>query len=453
MKFKEALRYLYSFVSYEQKTHWTYSDKTLNLDQFREFLEQLNNPQLGFKAIHVAGSDGKGSVCAMVASVLRSLGFRVGVFSSPHLHNIRERITINNDWISETDFSRWTEFLQDAAEKRSAIPQGYVTFFELITAMAFLHFRQEKVDFAVVETGLGGRLDTTNVMQPQISVITHISLEHTEQLGDTLEAIADEKLGITRPEIPAVIGHQDRKILPHFHCRLKNQQAPTLFTDSQYRVLSHSCGVKYRTLEIERISPDHLVRSIRIPLFGHYQMDNAVTALATIDMLSEQRVISPPSHKQLDEGFKNVSWPGRFEIIRRDNQPLTILDVAHTTKGAASLRTSLDEQFPRFKRTYVIGFLQDKKIREIVQTLIRPGDRFIITQAPTPRGASVEMIREAIQGLDLSGVEIVYLQSPSDALRQAQSDVSPNHLICVTGSLYLVGNLRESLLPQTNSEK
>lgn len=447
MKFKEALHYLYSFISYERESHWTYSNKTLNLDRFREFLQVLGNPQFGFKSIHTAGSDGKGSVCAMIASVLRGMGYRVGVFSSPHLHNIRERIAIDGDWISENDFVRWTQYLQSAAERHSPLPQGYVTFFELITAMAFLHFLQEKVDFAVIETGLGGRLDTTNVMRPEVTVITHISLEHTEQLGDTLEAIADEKLGITRPDIPAVIGHQDQKLLPHFYHSLKNQRIPPIFTDNQYRVLSHSCGRKYRMVEIEQIGVDRRVRSIRIPLFGHYQMDNAVTALAAIDSLSGSGAIALPSQRQLDRGFKNVTWPGRFEIIRRDNKAVVILDVAHTVKGAISLRLTLDEQFPRLKRLFVMGFLQDKKIREMIQPLARPGDRFIFTLAPTPRGASLETIREAMAGLDTSTIVTDFIESPHSALAKAERISSANHLICITGSLYLVGILRSLLLP------
>ncbi len=446
MTYSEAIRYLYSFISYERKAHWTYSDKTLNLDRFRQFLSLLGNPQDGFRSIHVAGSDGKGSVCAMLASVLRTMGYRVGVFSSPHLHNIRERIAIDGEWISKAVFTRWTDFLRRAAEKDRPLPSGYVTFFEMITAMAFLHFQKERVDFAVIETGLGGRLDTTNVMHPCASVITHISLEHTEQLGDTLEAIADEKLGIIRPDVPVIVGHQIHSLLPHFRLRLKNHPAPVIETDRSYRIRSHSCGRHYRTIELERLGKEGNVRSIRIPLFGHYQMDNTVTAVATLDTLTQSGVLPPLSIRCLDRGLRYTQWPGRFEIVRRDKKSLAILDVAHTARGAESLRLSLDEQFPKHPRIFVAGFLQDKKIRDMVQVLIRPSDTFIVTEAPTPRAASVETIREKIEGIPELGPQCLYIQNPKQAWKKAEQLATRKHLICVTGSLYLVGSIRQTIL-------
>ncbi|MBN2327396.1 MAG: bifunctional folylpolyglutamate synthase/dihydrofolate synthase [Candidatus Omnitrophica bacterium] len=446
MTYKQALRYLYSFVSYERKTNWTYSNKTLNLDRFRLFLEKLGNPQFGFPSIHAAGSDGKGSVCAMTASVLRSMGFKVGVFSSPHLHDIRERIIINGEWISKQAFSRLTRRLQEIGEQEAPLPQGYVTFFELLTAMAFLYFQEEQVDFAVVETGMGGRLDSTNVMRPKLSVITHISLEHTEQLGNTLEAIADEKLGITQPDIPVIIGRQEKNLTAHFHRRLKNHRAPVVFVDEQYRISASRCGRKYRQLDIERTSEPLRQRRIHIPLFGHYQMENAATVLAAIDALHENGVIPPPSPTALDRGFRRVIWPGRFEVFRRKDRSILVLDAAHTAKGAASLRLSLDEQFPRKKRVFLLGFLQGKKISDMIRSLARSGDAMIFTQAPTPRGSSLDMIRECLSGIDTTNMETYFIQTPARALAQAEKIAAPKDVLCATGSLYLVGEIRRRIL-------
>lgn len=446
LTYPESLAYLYSFVSYERKATWHYSNKTLNLERFRGFLALLGDPQHAVPALHVAGSDGKGSVCAMLFSVLRAMGYKVGLYTSPHLQNIRERIRIDGDWISEADFAHWTTFLQETTNRYTPPPEGYATFFELMTAMAFLHFQHAKADFAVIETGLGGRLDATNVMHPRVTVITHISLEHTEQLGNTLESIADEKLGITRPDVPAVIGSQDADLYGHFEKRLQDHFAPVLYAGRQYRVCSEKRGIHYRTLEVE--SPTGRRRNLQIPLFGLYQIENTLTALAALDTLVEQRVIPPIPIPVLRKGLRNASWPGRFEIIRRPRQPRLVLDVAHTTNGAASLRRSLDEFFPTRPRIFVLGFLQDKRIGEMVQHLVRPQDRLIITQAPSPRAASLGQILHELE--TLPGIAAACLQQPDprQALDLANRLGSPNDVICVAGSLYLVGEIRTYVMSE-----
>lgn len=443
LTYSEALTYLYSFVSYERKASWHYSHKTLNLERFRGFLARLGDPQYAVPAIHVAGSDGKGSVCAMLASVLRAMGCKVGLYTSPHLHNIRERIQINGEWISESDFARWTAFLQETTRRYSPPPEGYSTFFELMTARAFLHFQHERADYAVIETGLGGRLDATNVMHPLVTVITHISLEHTALLGDTLEAIADEKLGITRPDVPVIIGPQDDCLYDHFQNRLRNQAAPVIFTGRQYQLRSVKRGARYRALQVE--SPSGRIRKIQIPLFGHYQIENTLTTLAALDILAHCQAIPSLPLPLLQKGLREVVWPGRFEIIRRPGKPRLVLDVAHTANGAASLRRSLDEFFPTRKRIFVLGFLQDKRIGEMLRLLVRPQDRLILTQAPTPRGASLDQILQELKPLPEIAANSLLTADPRDALDQAERIASPRDLICVAGSLYLVGEIRTGL--------
>lgn len=444
MTYRQALRYLYSFVSYEKKTGWSYNDKTLNLERFREFLNRLHNPQFDFQAIHVAGSDGKGSVCAMMSSVLQAMGYKVGVFSSPHLQQVRERIAIDNEWIPARRFAAYTELMKQTALEVPLNAQRYTTFFELITAMAFLYFRDERVDFAVIETGLGGRLDATNVLRPVATIITHISLEHTDLLGSTLVEIANEKLGIVKPGVPAIIGHQDEDLLPHFHLKLRHHQAPVVYVDESYRIRRQSLSHSYRSLEIESPRKTH---RFKIPLLGHYQTQNAMTSLTALETLVEQRIIPPPRSSQWKQGFKSVVWPGRFEMMRIPRHPPIVLDVAHTAKGAASLRVSLDEIFPNKARVLVLGFLQGKKIREMVSHLARPSDLVIFTKAPTPRGASLSSIKTEIEGLDNLG-DIRFEPSPKKAFETAKFLAQSNRLICVAGSLYLVGRIR-SLLQKT----
>lgn len=436
--YQESLDFLYSLISYEKDQNWTYDNKTLNLERFKKFLKQLRNPESGIRPIHVAGSDGKGSTCAMISGVLQSMGYRVGLFTSPHMHTIRERIQINRDWIAKDAFARWTEYLRKQIEDGPQLKVGFATFFELLTAMAFLYFRDEKVDFSVIETGLGGRLDATNVMQPRVAVITHISLEHTDKLGNTLEEIAEEKLGIRRENAPLIVGHQDACLLPYFRERLKNHPSPVVFTDDRYRLLEARIEDNGRIIRYE--NPGGEARVIHIPLLGRCQAENALTAVAALDALAGQGDIPEPGAEELDRGMRNTSWPGRFEVIRREGSPLVVLDVAHTAKGALALRQSLDEAYPDRGRTFVLGFLRDKRVREMIEALARPGDRMIFTRAPTPRGLTLEEIRMVAASLPVSNAEFV--ENPGMAFGMAMNETAPGDAVIVAGSLYLVGELR-----------
>ncbi|MBI1390202.1 MAG: bifunctional folylpolyglutamate synthase/dihydrofolate synthase [bacterium] len=438
--FREALDYLYSFVSYEQKANWHYSDKTLNLDRFKQFLERLGDPQFKLKILHVAGSDGKGSTCAMLASLLRARGFRVGLYSSPHLRSIRERIQIDGRWIPPRDFVRWMNALKEASEAHPRPAHGYATFFELLTAMAFLHFLEKKVDYAVIETGLGGRLDATNVAEPLVSVITHISMEHANLLGDTLEKIADEKLGIIRSGAPVVIGHQDASVLRHMRKRLAAHQPEAAFTDKSYHIESDSAGRRYRRLQVSR-SGWPGVREIEFPLLGRYQTQNALTALAALDALTASGGAPPFSAAQLKAGFRGARWPGRFEIIRIPGEAPLVMDVAHTRKGAMALRESLDELFPSRKRVFVLGVLKDKDAAGMLTNLIRPEDAVILTKAPTPRGRDPHELEAIVRNASIEPSAIQIEPRPPRALRLAREIARRGDLVVIAGSLYLVGAL------------
>ena len=443
--FQNALNFLYSFVSYEQKIHWDYNNKTLNLDRFRLFLAHIGNPQDQLKVIHVAGSDGKGSVCAIVSTVLREMGYKTGLYISPHLEDIRERIQINGEWISEVAFCHWAAYLQDKLALHPPVQTGYATFFELMTAMAFLHFQNEKVDFAVIETGLGGRLDATNVMTPLVTVITHISKEHTAQLGDTLEQIADEKLGITRPSVPVVIGHQDDDLLPHFHCRLKDHTIPPVFVDERYEWNTISLDSHIRIMEIGRVQHPEK-RKFAFPLLGQYQLQNAAAAIATLDLLHRENHVPLISEPLLQSAMPAVCWPGRFECIQLPDAPLIIFDVAHTVKGAASMRLSLDELFPDRRFWFVMGFLAGKKVKEIVSTVIHPGDILVLTKAPSPRGMAIDEIEIEIAGT-ISNCQIrERMDDPYQAFMFAVRHAQINDIVVVSGSLYVVGDIRKNLM-------
>lgn len=447
---RDALDYLYSFVSYERKAQWNYSDKTLNLKRFQTLLTELGGPQNQLRIIHVAGSDGKGSTCAFLASLLQAKGYRVGLYTSPHLHHIRERIQIDGRCISAPAFVRWTQALKQTVERRNHPHRGYATFFELLTAMAFLYFKERGVDYAVIETGLGGRLDATNVANPLVSIITHISMEHSHLLGDTLEKIADEKLGIVRPDAPVAIGSQDASLLPHFEKRLLDRNAASVFVDRDYEIISQQTDRKGRKFIVES-KRSRQQWTLRIPLLGRYQGRNAVTALAALQAMQAAGTLPAFTLRQLQQGFAATQWPGRFEVIRRARRAPVVLDVAHTVKGAAALRESLDESFPKQRRVFVCGFLQDKDAAGMVKELCRPDDVLVLTQAPTPRGMSIRQIEDL---LTHNGVqpprEIERRKPPRSALRRALQLAAPRDVIVVAGSLYLIGALRNTCLKDSH---
>ncbi|MGI6458213.1 MAG: bifunctional folylpolyglutamate synthase/dihydrofolate synthase [bacterium] len=444
--FHQALDYLYSFISFEHKTSWQYNARTLNLESFRGLLKELGSPQFSFKSIHVAGSDGKGSVCAMIESVLQVMGYQVGMYISPHLEDIRERITINQQWIPEADFIRLAEHLRQVHEKFPLNSFGYATFFELITAMGFLHFQQRGVDFAVIETGLGGRLDATNVMDPVVTVITHISLEHTERLGNTLEQIADEKLGIIRPGTPVIIAPQEPDARRHIKLRLQKHPAKVVFVDEEYFLKSASQKDNFQTLTYLRNSVPNQPHTVNLSLLGSYQHQNALTAIAALDTLHEAGYLENYGMAQLCRGLQQTSWAGRFEFIQKRDGRKIILDVTHTAQGAIALRKALDETFPDLNRIFITGFLKEKKIKDILLALIRSEDKLILTQAPSPRGCSIEDILFEIHDTPLRSRIIDQFVNPHQAFKAALSHAQPEDLIIITGSLYLAGELRKDII-------
>lgn len=413
----------------------------MNLVRFKDFLSQLGNPQQGLQIIHVAGSDGKGSTCAMLTAVLQQLGYKVGLYTSPHLHSVRERIQINREWINKDAFVHWTNHLRNTMDEFSPGQSGFTTFFELITAMGFLYFQQEKVDFAVIETGLGGRLDATNVAEPKLCVITHISMEHADKLGETIEKIADEKLGILRKQSPVVIGHQDSSLLPHFHARLTDHPSKTVFVDEQYEVLSNWIENNKRYIQCQY---DKEKVKLISPLLGHYQTQNVITAHAAMCVLADQNQIQHYSDDAFNQGLQHTKWDGRFEVIPYGNTKV-VLDIAHTVKGVASLKRSLEEVFPHAKRHYVMGFLRDKNVSGMIDALCDENDRFIFTAPPTPRALPLGELQKRISGMNLLS-PVQFEEDALTAFDLALQHSNKDDVVIVAGSLYLVSAVREKLI-------
>lgn len=441
--YQDCVEYLYSLISYETKPNWSYDNKSMNLYRFKEFLSRFGNPQKKLKIIHVAGSDGKGSTCAVISAVLQHMGYRVGLYTSPHLHSVRERIQINREWITKDAFVQWTNHLRSVLDTHAPGQSGFTTFFELITAMGFLYFQDEEVDFAVIETGLGGRLDATNVADPTLCIITHISMEHADKLGDTIEKIADEKLGIIRIDSPVVIGHQDKELLSHFYLRLEDHSASTVLVDEHYELISSSIVDNQRQIYC---TYDDSSIQLTSPLLGSYQIQNVMTAHAALNMLSAKGLIQKFNHVVFNNGLQQTIWDGRFEVIHQGKVNI-ILDIAHTVKGAASLKSSLEGVFPGSKRIYVLGFLHDKNVQGIVETLYNENDHIIFTEPPTPRALPIDEVKKEIQSFQHSPS----IQIEKDALKAfelAMQTADVGDVVVVAGSLYLVSAVRDKLVPQ-----
>ncbi|MFH1737931.1 MAG: folylpolyglutamate synthase/dihydrofolate synthase family protein [bacterium] len=447
MRYDEALSFLYSFVSYEQSGDWKYSSETFDLSGYRQLLSALGNPQWSYRTVHIAGSDGKGSVAAMLATVLREAGLRVGLYTSPHLHDLRERITIDGIWIPKRSLAAIVTTLREHLGVYGRTRRGFATFFDLLTAAAFVHFARSKVDIAIIETGLGGRLDATNVLKPEATIITHLSLEHTDKLGNTLEKIAAEKLAIAHPGTPCLVAPQRHKILPFIRTWLRERNVPATFVQKKYVVES---GSPQRNRRSVVVSGAGRRRQITLNLLGSCQPENAATVCATVDALRERWHDNPRiGEESIGKGLRSTEWPGRLEILhgRKTGWPVTVvLDVAHTERGAASLRRSLAEVFGERPRVMVLGFLQGKNVLGIVRHLIRRGDTLVCTHAPSPRGIPVAELRGMLECRTQKDTTVEWCDNPSDALALARESAGRDKLVVVAGSLYLVGHCREILL-------
>jgi dihydrofolate synthase/folylpolyglutamate synthase len=349
--------------------------------------------------------------------------------------------------IPKRSLSAILALVRDHLDVYGSSRRGYATFFDLLTATAFMHFRRSKVDVAVIETGLGGRLDATNVLRPEVTIITRLSLEHTDKLGDTLEEIAAEKLAICHPGVPCVAAPQTRQILPFMHRWLKERNVPAKFVQSEYVIEAAPPQEDHRSLFV---SSTDRQRRLCLRLLGAYQAENAATVCAVVDVLRDRwRGRVPIAEKALRKGLRNTIWPGRFEILREKETgwPTTVvLDVAHTERGAASLRQSLLQVFGRRARVVLLGFLRGKNILGIVGHLVRRGDTLIYTTAPSPRAIPVaelhEMLRRGLHGHKW----VQWRDRPEDALALAREVAGTEKLVVVAGSLYLVGRCREILL-------
>ena len=397
------------------------------LDVITALLEKLGNPQIGLKIIHVAGTNGKGSVCAMIESVLRASGFKTGLYTSPHLIRFNERFRVSGKEIPDADLDVLIDAVMTTDKKTRLRP---ATFFELSTAIAFEHFKRSGVDYAVIETGMGGRWDATNVVQPVISVITRIALDHADYLGDDLEKIAWEKAGIIKEGAPVVCGPMPVEAEAVIYKEAAEKKVPILGSEE---------AAFFQTLESRRT--DQLVdieasgtgyRNVRLPLGGSYQLENCGIAVAALEDLSDIEGI----RLQMKRGIEQVKWPGRFQMLSM--KPPILFDCAHNPNGAAALFRALEDVFPRIGKTYGFGFMRDKDVAGILAAL-KPGmEKAFALTLPGERAMRAEEIAELGKSV---GVDIEPIENPQIAIDWVNA--GKKRLLCFTGSLYLAGEIKK----------
>jgi dihydrofolate synthase/folylpolyglutamate synthase len=399
----------------------------LGLSTIRNMLKGLGHPQNQYSAVHVAGTNGKGSVAAALSSILHKAGFRVGLFTSPHLVRFNERICINNSPITDGQVVSAYRAVKEAYKgKRQP------TFFEYSTAMAFHEFSRQKVDWAIIETGMGGRLDATNVIKPKLTVITNISMEHRMHLGSTLADIAGEKAGIIKRNVPVITGTEQKRAKSVIEAVALEKSAPIYRYGDSFRV-RRTPGDTFSYFGLE-----HVWKGLTSGLPGSHQIRNAALVLAACECLMQKKVSL--TLEQVKSGLLDTKWPGRLEIVRQ--KPLVILDGAHNFMAARALKKYLTQSLKDRKITMVIGILDDKPYQAMLKILLPGCHRVIVTKAGIDRALPVETLYEVAKQ-HVPNIKII--PRVADALNYAIKTTPKKHAVCVAGSLYVVGEAKEAI--------
>jgi len=418
MSYPEALEFLFNLQSHGIRP---------GLERMNTMTMRLESPQDAFSSVLVAGTNGKGSTSAMVAQGLVEGGFRVGLYTSPHLIDFRERIRIGDTPITERELVDLTDEIREAIAPLG--PSFRVTFFEFTTAVAFLFFARRQVDLVVAEVGLGGRFDATNVLRPRVSVITPIDFDHEGYLGDTIESISWEKAGIIKTKVPVVVGRQRPDALRVIEEEAAQKGSTPAVLGSDFEAIGENpAGFLYQGSELLPLS---------CPLLGRHQVDNAALAAAALFSLQGTGLALPSA--AIARGLQNVRWPGRLEVVREE--PLVLLDGAHNPAGARALAVVLGDIKRRRggRLSLVMGIMRDKKIPAIFQALLPIADELTLTRPDLARAASLSELSEGVSRFP--GPMFLQERIP-EALEGALSRLYAPDILCVCGSLYTVGEAK-----------
>jgi len=441
MTYQEAITYLYSLTDYEKTRVERYTPETFDLARVKRLLAAMDNPHRRFPALHVAGTKGKGSTAAMVESCLRAAGYRTGFYTSPHLHTFRERIQVGGYKITREEVVALVEELRPLIER---IPG--VTTFEAITAIGFLCFARAGIDVGVVEVGLGGRLDATNVIMPEVSVITSLSLDHTYLLGDTLAQIAYEKAGIIKSGVPVVSAPQPAEAMSVLEKVSRERGSTLIEVGRDWDYDPGPADLSGQSFTVRRVTEGDtaLAGEYWIPLLGRHQLENGTAAIASLEAMRERGYRIPA--QAVREGMRSVKWPGRLEILSRE--PLVVVDCAHNPYSTQTLRRALEEWFPGRRWVLIFGASTDKDIPGMLRELLPVSEYVIVTRSEHPRAAAPIELADAVASAG-GGAEVSI--SVSKALRRALAVTEPDTGLLVTGSIFVVADAREAWARQTGA--
>jgi dihydrofolate synthase/folylpolyglutamate synthase len=423
-EYNEMINFLYGLQKHGIK---------LGLSNTSELMNLLEHPQKSFRSIHIAGTNGKGSTASIISSIFAEHGVKTGLFTSPHLVSFTERISINGRRITEDEVVDITKKLKSIISGHSIQP----TFFEFITAMAFLYFRRNDVEWAVVETGMGGRLDATNILVPEVSVITSISMDHSEFLGKSISDIAREKAGIIKPHVPLVTSISGDEALNIIKATSAGQNSALHVYGDQFSADLISISLDGITFDY---NGDEQYMALRVPLIGDYQMYNASTAIRVMELLGMTGF--PLSEEMIRKGLANLKMEGRMECVSHD--PLIFIDGAHNPDAINCSVGNLRKLLPDKKLIIVAGIMSDKEIRGMIAPLRASAEKLILTRAAYERAASSMQLKEAASSLKATGhADIITAEPVKNAIKLAKSLCSKDTFILITGSFYTAGEAKE----------
>ena len=423
MTYEESLDYLAKLCKF---------GINLGLVRIEKLLEMMDHPERKFKTIHITGTNGKGSTTAMLASILTASNIKTGMYTSPHLSDYTERMVIDGQQVSKEQFAKAIEYTSQFVEKITETGLGHPTEFEVLTAAAFHYFAVCNVEYAVIEVGLGGLLDSTNVIVPEASVITNVTLDHIDKCGTTIAEIAAHKAGIIKQGVPVITGAAG-EALDSIKQAVQEKNAALYCYGTEFFAKFTGRMEHGQQVEIEE-KKRGVIGNFTVNLLGHHQVDNSAIAVMTALVLAEKE--KRITLLSLQTGLLSVRWPGRFEVIQ--GQPVIIIDGAHNQDGTRALRKNLNEFYGQKEIIFLLGILQDKDVKTMIRELINPADKVVVVAPISDRAGEPEKIAELIQAAHVETADSI-----REGLEKVRCLAGKNSVICVAGSLYLIGAARK----------
>ena len=426
MNYTEAIEYIQNTSKYGNNTGTKRVEKILDI---------LGNPHKDLKCIHIAGTNGKGSITSMITSILIESGYRVGMYTSPYIEDFEERIQINRENISKDDLAYYTTIVSEAIEKVVSMGWGYPTEFETITCIMFLYYSKKQIDYAVIEVGLGGKSDSTNVIKPLVSIITSISYDHVSILGNTIEEIASEKAGIIKENVPVILYPQQQgayKVIEKT-CKEKGSKLIQIDENLIYHIPNEDFNKSYQLLQIKTNKDEY---KVQLSLLGSHQRMNCAVAIYTIEELMDRGI--KITKEDILRGLSNVKWPGRLEMLK--SNPLVVLDGAHNLDGITKLQESVEHYFRYKKLVLIIGILSDKDVEKMIEIITPMADKII---AVTPNSYRGKTAQELIKIIEKHNKNCEALDEYKEAYIKALDYCDNEDMILICGSLYMIGDMRK----------